>query len=249
MADDGYGSYSYGVYSRATDSAIRKHAQDGGMVSAVLIHGLESGSLNGAVHVDVMPDNRQIGRHKLATDRTGVLACAASRYTYSPNTLALQEAMELDVKPPAVVGVPCQIDGVRLQQHSSIRLEMANWYRENITLTIGLFCSEAFTHESIDRLAQIIDVEPLRIENINIKSKVIVRLDGGETVASSLKQHQQWARPACLYCLDYGAENADIVAGGIGLDGVDVHPHQDRSRPCIVPGRRRRRLARDAPSR
>lgn len=130
MADDGYGSYSYGMYSRATDPAIRTHAQDGGMVSAVLIHGLESGSLNGAVLGDVMPDNRQIGRHKLATDRTGVLACAASRYTYSPNTLALQEAMELDVKPLAVVGVPCQIDGVRLQQHSSIRLEMANWYRE-----------------------------------------------------------------------------------------------------------------------
>ena len=219
MADDGYGSYSYGVYSRATDPAIRKHAQDGGMVSAVLIHGLESGSLNGAVLGDVMPDNRQIGRHKLATDRTGVLACAASRYTYSPNTLALQEAMELDAKPLAVVGVPCQIDGVRLQQHSSIRLEMANWYRDNIALTIGLFCSEAFTHESIDRLAEIIDVEPSTIQNINIKGKVIIRLDGGETVTSSLKQYQQWARSACLYCLDYGAENADIGAGGIGLDG------------------------------
>jgi coenzyme F420 hydrogenase subunit beta len=126
--------------------------------------------------------------------------------------------MRLDVRPLAVVGVPCQVDGVRLQQHSSIRLEMANWYRENITLVIGLFCSEAFTHESIIRLAELVEVEPERIENINIKGRVVVRLDSGEVRYASLKTYGEWARPACLYCLDYGPANADIGAGGIGLD-------------------------------
>ena len=47
---------------------------------------------------------------------------------------------------------------------------------------------------------------------------MVVRLDGGEIVNASLKQYREWARPACLYCLDYGAENADIGAGGIGMD-------------------------------
>lgn len=127
--------------------------------------------------------------------------------------------MDQDVSPLAVVGVPCQIDGVRLQQHSSIRLEMANWYRENISLTFGLFCSEAFTHESIERLAEIVDVEPHRIDNINIKGKVVIRLDDGEIRTSSLRKYREWARPACLYCLDYSGEHADIGAGGIGIDG------------------------------
>ena len=216
--DDGYGPYSYGVYARATDPDLVKRGQDGGMTSALLIHALETGQLGGAILGDVFPDAKQIGRHKLAMNRQDVLDCVASRYTYSPNTLALQEAMRKDIKPLAVVGVPCQIDGVWLQQTSSIQLEMSQWYRENIALTIGLFCSESFTHESIERLAEIHEVAPERIDNINIKGKVVVRLDDGEVRTSSLKQYREWARPACLYCLDYGAENADIGAGGIGMD-------------------------------
>jgi len=216
--DEGFGPYSYGVYARATDPAILHRGQDGGMVSALLIHGLETGALGGAVLGDVLPENNQIGTHRLARTREEVLACAGSRYTYSPNTLALLQAMRDDVRPLAVVGVPCQVDGVRLQQNSSIRLEVADWYRDNISLVVGLFCSEAFTHESIAKLGEMIEVPPERIENINIKGKVVVRLDDGEVVTASLKKYREFARPACLYCLDYGAENADIAAGGIGLD-------------------------------
>lgn len=216
--DEGFGPYSYGVYARSTDPNWVTRAQDGGLVSALVIHGLETGALLGAVLGDVVPDQRQIGRHILATTREEVLEAAGSRYTYSPNTLALLDAMRRDVKPIAVVGVPCQVDGVRFQQNSSIPLSVVNWYRDNIDLVIGLLCSEAFTHESIAKLGEMIDVAPERIENINIKGKVVVRLDDGEVRTASLKRYQEFARPACLYCLDYGAENADISAGGIGMD-------------------------------
>ncbi len=214
-----YGNYAYGVYARATDSEILAKCQDGGVVSAMIIHGFENGALNGAILGDVLPDNSQIGRQKLARTRDDVLGCAASRYTYSPNILALQDAMRENVGALAVVGVPCQVDGVRLQQHSSIRMEMSNWYRDNISLVFGLFCSESFTHESIEKLGEILEIDSKRIENINIKGKVVVRMDDGETKTLSLKKYREFARPACLYCLDYGAENADIGCGGIGLDG------------------------------
>jgi len=217
--DEGYGPYAYGVYARATDPDILARCQDGGIVSAIILHGMEKGTLAGAILGDTYPENRQIGRHKLAKNRDDILACAASRYTYSPNTLALQQAMQERLAPLAVVGVPCQVDGVRLQQNSSINLEMCRWYRENISLVFGLFCPESFTNESIRKLGEIIEVDPHRIENINIKGKVVIRLDDGEIRNVSLKKYREWARPACLYCLDYGAENADIGAGGIGLDG------------------------------
>jgi len=217
--DEGYGPYAYGVYSRSTDAEIQERSQDGGIVSAIILHQMEKGLLKGAILGDVYADNRQVGRHKLARNRDDVLACAASRYTYSPNTLAMQQAMQEDVGPIAVVGVPCQIDGVRLQQNSSIRLQVSQWYRKNITLTFGLFCSESFTNESIKKLGEIIDEDPATIQNINIKGKVLIRLDNKEVKEVSLKKYREFARPACLYCHDYGAENADIGAGGIGLDG------------------------------
>jgi coenzyme F420 hydrogenase subunit beta len=217
--DSVYGPYAYGLYARSTDPEILARCQDGGIVSAIILHQMEKGLLKGAVLGDVYEDNRQIGLHKLARCREDVLACAASRYTYSPNTLAMQQAMQENVGPIAVVGVPCQVDGVRLQQNSSIRLQVSEWYKKNITLVFGLFCSESFTNESIEKLGEILDIDPQSIENINIKGKVIVRLDDKEVHTLSLKKYREFARPACLYCLDYGAENADIGAGGIGLDG------------------------------
>ena len=218
-SDDGYGPYAYGFYARATRSDILERGQDGGVGSALLVHALGAGSIGGAILGDVDPQDRQLGFQKLATSEEEILACAGSRYTYSPNILALREAMRRDVRPLAVVGVPCQVDGVRLQQNSGIREAMAAWYRTNVVLTIGLFCSESFTHESIARLAEMIEVPAETIENINIKGKVVVRLDDGTVKTASLKQYREFARPACLYCLDYSAEHADIGMGGIGLDG------------------------------
>ena len=217
--DDGYGPYSYAVYARATRPDVLERGQDGGVVSALLIHALESGAIRGAILGDTIPGRSQFGRHKLARTPAEVLACAASRYTYSPNTLAFREAIRLGVHPVAMVGVPCQVDGVRLEQNSGIRGSMSRWYRSNVALTIGLFCSESFTHESIERLADVLQVQPERIENLNIKGRVVVRLDDGTVRTASLKKYRQWARPACLYCVDYSAEHADIGMGGIGLDG------------------------------
>ena len=174
IKDDGYGPYSYELYARSSRPEIVSRTQDGGVVSTILINELRRGNIRGAIVGDTDPDDPQIGRHKLAMTESDILSCGGSRYTYSPNTLALQQAMAQDIRPVAVVGVPCQVDGIRLQQHSSIRMEINRWYRSNVPLVIGLFCSEAFTHESLDSLAERFEIERKDIENINIKGKVIV---------------------------------------------------------------------------
>ena len=218
LQDDGYGLYSYELFARSTRSEIVEATQDGGVVSVLLQHQLETGEIQGAILGDVEEDNPQIGFARLARTAEEIMACAGSRYTFSPNTLALTEAMEQGVGPVAVVGVPCQVNGVRQQQHSTLRMAINRWYRDNVTLVIGLFCSEAFTHESVTALAERFDVDPSAIENINIKGKVIVRITDRETETLSLKQFRKYARPACLYCTDYAADLADIGVGGIGRD-------------------------------
>jgi coenzyme F420-reducing hydrogenase beta subunit len=117
-----------------------------------------------------------------------------------------------------VVGVPCQIDGLRQQQHSGIRLEMNRWYQKNVALVFGLFCSESFTHDSLEALSKRFEVDRRDIENINIKGKIVIRMRGGRTETMSLKRFRRYARPACLYCTDYAADNSDIAVGGLGLD-------------------------------
>ena len=219
LEDEGFGPYHAAFLARTTRPEILEKSQDGGVVSAVLIHALEQGRLQGAVLGDVEPDNPQMGVAKLATTAEEILNCSGSRYTYSPNTLALTEAMRRDVRPLAVVGVPCQVDGVRQQQYSSIRLDVANWYQKHVKLVIGLFCSESFTGESIQALSEQLNVPRKDIVNINVKGKIVVKLRDGREEILSLKEFRKYARPACLYCRDYAAENADIGVGGIGLDG------------------------------
>ena len=79
--DEGYGPYAYAMYARSTDPGILEKCQDGGIVSAIILHQMEKGELKGAILGDVYPENRQIGLHKLARTREEVLNCAASRYT------------------------------------------------------------------------------------------------------------------------------------------------------------------------
>ena len=180
------------------------------------------------------------------------LASSGSRYTYSPNTVALREAIERDIKPIAVVGVPCQVDGVRQQQHSGIRLAINKWYRENIKLVLGLFCSEAFTHDSIAALASEYGCDRKDIDNINIKGKVIIKLSDGRVEEKSLKEFRAYARPPCLYCQDYATEQADIGAGGIGLDGwtytvVRTEAGHEAFQACLDDGWLETRPVSDAP--
>jgi coenzyme F420 hydrogenase subunit beta len=206
------------VLARSTIPAVVTQTQDGGIVSTLLIDALERGLINGAIVGDVDPEDPQVGRQFLAKTAEEVLACSGSRYTYSPNTLAFQQAMEEDVRPLAVVGVPCQVDGVRLQQHSGIRMELNRWYRSNIALVIGLFCSESFTHESVSAIGERFGVTRQEITRINIKGRVVVDMTEGRSETMSLKKFRSFARPACHYCKDYAADQSDIAVGGLGLD-------------------------------
>ena len=219
VMDDGFGPYAYGVLARTTKEYILEAGQDGGICSALGVHGMQTGQLKGMVVGNEDPDNPQMGYAHLATTPEEVIASARSRYSYQPNTLVLVEAMKRGIAPLAVVGVPCQVDGVRQQQFSSIRLDVAEWYRQNIGLVIGLFCSEAFTEKGMDSLADDLGVSKRDVANINIKGRLEIKLRDGREETRSLKAFGKYARPACLYCMDYAADNADIGLGGIGLNG------------------------------
>ena len=219
VIDQGFGPYNYGCFARVSKTAPEVNGQDGGVCSALLINMMNDGEIEGAVIGTEVSGNPQMGTANIATTPEEVIAGARSRYTYQPNTVALVEAMKNDIKPIAVVGVPCQVDGVRQQQYSSIRLDVAKWYQENIKIIIGLYCSESFTEEGIEALAEELEVTKKDIKNINIKGKVVIQLADGREENKSLKAFGKYARPACLYCMDYSADNADIGMGGIGPDG------------------------------
>jgi coenzyme F420 hydrogenase subunit beta len=202
---------------RANDPQVLEAGQDGGLVSALLIWGLETGRIEGALTSRLSTTRQWDCEPFLATNRAEVLEAAGSRYTYAANPLAMKEAERRGLKRLALVGMSCQasINGTLLARR-------VNKYARRIELTIGLLCSKSFEYEGMRRL--IVEEYGIPLEDVakvNIKGKFQVwRRSSGEEVDIPLKRMQEATRAGCKLCPDFAAEHADIATGGLGqLDG------------------------------
>lgn len=93
-ADEEFGVYRRLAVAQASDDGVRRACQDGGVVSALLIHGLNNGIIDGAVVSGLSKETPWLPVPRLVSTPEEVLECAGTRYTYSPNLLALQEAVK-----------------------------------------------------------------------------------------------------------------------------------------------------------
>ena len=203
-----------GVFlARAADPALLAAGQDGGLVTALLVWGLETGRIEGALTSRLSSVRRWDGEPFLATTRSEVLEAAGSRYTYAANPLAMKEAERRGLKRLALVGMSCQAS-----INGTLQARRVNKYARRIEITLGLLCSKSFGY---DGLRQVI-VEgygvPLDdIAKVNIKGRFqLWRRSSGELVEIPLKQLQQATREGCKLCPDFAAEHADIATGGLG---------------------------------
>jgi coenzyme F420 hydrogenase subunit beta len=203
-----------GVYLvRAAEPEVLERGQDGGLVSALLIWGLETGRIEGALTSRLSGTRLWDCEPFLATTRDEVLEAAGSRYTYAANPLAMKDAERRGLKRLALVGMSCQAS-----VNGTLEARRVNKYARRIELVIGLLCSKSFEYEG---MRQIITEEygiPLEdVAKVNIKGKFQVwRRSTGEEIDIPLKKMQDVTREGCKLCPDFAAEHADISTGGLG---------------------------------
>jgi coenzyme F420 hydrogenase subunit beta len=213
--DETFGVYREIVVARASDPAVCEVGQDGGIGSALLLHGLETGALDGAV-VSAF-DGNQMTSPKLVQTRDEILGTSRSRYTYCATPLALRDAAKLRLRKVAMVGVSCEISAAPKMAYAGVR----KW-SNRIALTVGLMCSETFLPQPFleQKLQGDYGVDISKVQKINIKGKVIVTMDDGADIDIPLAECRTFARDwGCPFCPDFGAEHADISLGGLGMEG------------------------------
>ena len=201
-----------GVFlARATDPAVLEAGQDGGLVSALLLWGLETDRIE-RPHLAAVVD-QALGRQPfLATNRDEVFEAAGSLH------LCRQPAgHEGGRTARAQAPGPGRHELPGVERHPPGRGKV-NKYARRIEITLGLLCSKSFAY---DGMRQVVTEEygvPLDdIAKVNIKGRFQVwRRSTGELVEIHLKQLQQATREGCKVCPDFAAEHADIATGGLG---------------------------------
>jgi len=211
--EDVIGHYQDIVLARAANPEVLMHGQDGGVVSAVLIWGLQNAEIDGVCTSKLSDDRPWDVEPTVVTDRDGVLASAGSRYTYSANPLAMIKAAEMGLSRLALVGMSCQAS-----VSGSMAARRVNKWAKKISWTLGLLCSKSFTYDGLmveiaqNRLGLALE----DIVRVNIKGKLLFYTRDGEEISYPLKQSHEFTRPGCLHCPDFAAEHADISFGGLG---------------------------------
>jgi coenzyme F420 hydrogenase subunit beta len=227
-----FGRYRRVVAARCKDPEILARCQDGGVVTAILCHGLRQGLFDGAVVSAADESMPAAPKPRVVTTVDEAIASASSWYTYCPNNLALADAERMGLKRVCFVGVPCQItptrkiqhadptfltNGRKKQQHIDRQTKFLKGFGENVAFTIGLLCTEVFTYQGlmVEKIEQEMGIPLTDVKKFNVKGKVMVYKKSGELVEMSLHKAQEYARPECHHCGDFTGELADISCGGV----------------------------------
>ena len=227
-----FGRYRRIVAARCTDPEILARAQDGGVVTAILAHGLREGLFDGAVVATADQETPAAPKPRVVTTVADAIASARSWYTYSPNDLALADAERLGLRKVAFVGVPCQVtpirkiqqadpaylvNGRKKEKHIERQTKFLKGFGEIVDFTIGLLCTEVFTYEGlmVQKIQQEMGIPLADVRKFNVKGKVLIYKTDGEVVEMSLHKAQEYARPECHHCGDFTAELADVSCGGV----------------------------------
>jgi coenzyme F420 hydrogenase subunit beta len=211
------GDYRFMTLARAKDPRILERGQDGGAVTALLVHGLDNGDLDGAVVAAPSEDVPWLDEPKLVRSSAELIATAGSRYTYCATPLGLRKAAEAKLKNVALVGVSCESTATRNFAAEGIK----RWTR-NVKLIIGLMCCETFDYEAfmVGKVQDELGIDLDDISKVNVKGKVIVSLKmRKDDIEIPLKEARPLSNEWCHHCPDFAAEHADISCGGLGMEG------------------------------
>jgi len=171
----GTGDELLGVHTEifAAKSSIK--GQDGGMATALLLSGFESGLFDAAIVV-----KRTVGYKAeaiIAESVKEILNARGTKYSRVKMMSKVGELVEKGKRKIAIVGTPCEVRTAR-----KIQQQLLKEYPSLEITIVGLFCFEAFDYDKLkEETARLLGVDLDKAEKTQIhKGKFRVQIVGKE---------------------------------------------------------------------
>jgi len=218
-----FGIYRETYCGYAANPDIHKAGVAGGIVTALLAYGLESGILDCAIVAGWDENEPWKVKPKIATTRDELMTMARSKYSISQSLTALRDAIDRGFKKVGIVALPCHAIALRKMQLHKLKIA------DSVGLIIGLYCLahtyiEGTEYAIRDRLGvKLEDVKEYAFRGGDYPGYLEVRTKTGDVKKMDLLALWGMAPTMfigfpverCHVCLDHVAELADISAGDV----------------------------------
>jgi coenzyme F420 hydrogenase subunit beta len=215
-------------FSARVEHDWRENAQDGGVVTSILVHLLEAGKIDGALIATESDDEPWKAESFLATTAEELIENAGSFYnqTMALGNLGLDRwAHKLPETPPedlslAVVGTPCEIEGIRALQDFDWEYGTEETGVRAVEYTIALMCTKNFNHKRLigEQLAENRDIPPEEIGKMDVLhgDMIVYDRDGELLLEEDVANFHDAALKGCDECADFTGYCADLTLGSVG---------------------------------
>lgn len=212
------GPYIQCFIGHSTDYDMRYHSASGGALSHFLIYLLEHGEIDGALVTKFCKESPLKVKSFIATTREDIIAARSSKYAPTSFYEAFSEIKKFGGSRLVVVGVPCQIEGMRKLMSIDKKI------REKVCGLFSVYCSgsRSFSFTEYVLKTRKIDVDKLDFlayRDNGCLGGMVAKGDG----IDFYEDYQRYCHPLrsifiphrCMLCVDHFGELADISFGDI----------------------------------
>ena len=215
------GSYLGCFNGCSMDNKLCYVSSSGGLVTQLLICALEKGIIDGALVTSADKDNPLRPRSFIARTKKEMISAAGAKYCPVPVNVMLKEIR--NAQPGlkfAVVGLPCQIQGIRKAELINEEL------KKKIVLHLGIFCTHGINFRGTRAALKRMGIKEKQVESLRYRfgdfppGKTLIKFNGVEKVVDHLEfwnllltRRVNAIPDRCRLCIDQTAELADISVG------------------------------------
>ena len=205
------------LMARATDTDIRKSAQYGGTVTALLSLALAEGLIDSAILTRTSDDKTP--STFLAKSTEEMLQGTGSNYMACPVLQTYNHLPKESNNNLGIVTTPCQAIALAKMKTEPPENRISV---DNVKLVIGLFCTWALSPDGFHRFLKE-NLDLIQVKKFDIPPPPANRFDAytqSGIISFPLEQIRKFTMPTCTYCLDMTSEFSDISVGAVeGIEG------------------------------